>query len=72
MSVAVNLSVRQMIAPDVVGLVADVLERICPPDGLCLELTESLFMKEVNHFEDTLQRLKSLGVALVIDDFGTG
>lgn len=73
MSVAVNLSVRQMIAPDVVGLVADVLERTgARPEGLCLELTESLFMKDVNHFEDTLQRLKSLGVALVIDDFGTG
>ena len=73
MSLAVNFSVRQMIAPDVVGLITDVLERTgASPDGLCLELTESLFMKNVAYFGDTLSRLKTLGVKLSIDDFGTG
>jgi diguanylate cyclase (GGDEF)-like protein/PAS domain S-box-containing protein len=73
MSVAVNLSVRQIIAPDIVGLVSDVIERTgARPECLCLELTESLFMKDVVHFGDTLSRLKKLGVALSIDDFGTG
>ena len=37
MSVAVNLSVRQMIAPDVVGLVADIIERTgVRPEGFAL------------------------------------
>jgi diguanylate cyclase (GGDEF)-like protein/PAS domain S-box-containing protein len=73
MSVAVNLSVRQIFAPDIAGLVADVLERTgARPEGLCLELTESLFMKDVVHFGDTLSRLKKLGLTLSIDDFGTG
>jgi diguanylate cyclase (GGDEF)-like protein/PAS domain S-box-containing protein len=73
MSVAVNLSVRQMIAPEIAELVADVLERTgARPEGLCLELTESLFVKDVIRFSDTLARIKKLGVFLSIDDFGTG
>lgn len=73
MSIAVNLSVRQMIAPDIVQLVADVIERTgARPEGLCLELTESLFVKDVIQFSDTLARIKKLGVLLSIDDFGTG
>jgi diguanylate cyclase (GGDEF)-like protein/PAS domain S-box-containing protein len=73
MSVAVNLSVRQMLAPGVLTLVDDVLRRTgARPDGLCLELTESVFMADVEFFERTLAGLKALGVALSIDDFGTG
>jgi diguanylate cyclase (GGDEF)-like protein/PAS domain S-box-containing protein len=73
MSVAVNLSVRQMVAPDIAELVADVIERTgARPEGLCLELTESLFVKDVIQFSDTLARIKKLGVSLSIDDFGTG
>lgn len=73
LSVAVNLSVRQMIEPDIVGLVADVIGRTgVHPAGLCLELTESLFMKDAVEFGDTLSGLKKLGVSLAIDDFGTG
>jgi diguanylate cyclase (GGDEF)-like protein len=73
MSISVNLSVRQMLAPDIAGLVAGVLARtgLCPTD-LCLELTESMFMEDVDYFERTLGSLKRLGVRLAIDDFGTG
>jgi EAL domain-containing protein (putative c-di-GMP-specific phosphodiesterase class I) len=73
LSVAVNLSVRQMLASNVVDLVSDVLERTgLRPADLCLELTESVFMEDVDYFERTLTALKRLGVRLAIDDFGTG
>jgi len=73
MSVAVNLSVRQILAPDIAGLIEGVLQRTgVRPESLCLELTESVFMKDVDYFERTLAGLKALGVALSIDDFGTG
>jgi diguanylate cyclase (GGDEF)-like protein/PAS domain S-box-containing protein len=73
MSLSVNLSVRQMIAPNLVELVADVIERTgASPESLCLELTESLFMTNVAHVDHTLSGLKELGVTLSIDDFGTG
>jgi diguanylate cyclase (GGDEF)-like protein/PAS domain S-box-containing protein len=72
-SVAVNLSVRQMLAPDIAALVEDVLKRTgVRPAGLCLELTESVFMEDVEYFGRTLASLKNMGVRLALDDFGTG
>ncbi|HEX3908360.1 MAG TPA: EAL domain-containing protein [Mycobacteriales bacterium] len=73
MSVAVNLSVRQMVAPDIAGLISGVIRRTAvDPTKLCLELTESVFMEDVDFFARTLDGLKALGVRLAIDDFGTG
>jgi diguanylate cyclase (GGDEF)-like protein/PAS domain S-box-containing protein len=73
LSVAVNLSVRQMLSSDIAGLVADVLARTGVHAGdLWLELTESVFMEDVDYFERTLASLKRVGVRLAIDDFGTG
>jgi diguanylate cyclase (GGDEF)-like protein/PAS domain S-box-containing protein len=73
LAVSVNLSVRQLLALDIADLVGGVLERtgLCPAD-LCLELTESVFMEDVDYFERTLSGIKNLGVHLAIDDFGTG
>ena len=73
MSVAVNLSVRQATSPGVVEVIAGVLDRTgIRPGDLCLELTESIFMDDVEYFGRTLTRLKALGVRLAIDDFGMG
>jgi diguanylate cyclase (GGDEF)-like protein/PAS domain S-box-containing protein len=73
LSVAVNLSVRQLAAPDIAELVKDVVSRTgADPEHLCLELTESLFMEDVDYFAKTMNSLKALGVRLSIDDFGTG
>jgi diguanylate cyclase (GGDEF)-like protein/PAS domain S-box-containing protein len=73
LSVAVNFSVRQLLAPDVIDLVAAVLARTgTRPSDLCLELTESVFMGDVDYFTKTLDDLKGLGVRLALDDFGTG
>ena len=72
-SVAVNLSVRQVTTPGVVELIDDILRRTgVRPGDLCLELTESVFMDDVDYFGRTLAKLKALGVRLAIDDFGTG
>jgi diguanylate cyclase (GGDEF)-like protein/PAS domain S-box-containing protein len=72
LSMAVNLSVRQMLAPDVAGLVDGVVRRSgIDPDRLCLELTESLFMEDVEFFSRTLEGLKALEVQLEKDEFGT-
>jgi len=71
--ISVNLSVRQLLAADVVALVDDVVQRTgINPSDLSLELTESVFMEDAEYFGRTLADLKALGVALAIDDFGTG
>jgi diguanylate cyclase (GGDEF)-like protein/PAS domain S-box-containing protein len=73
MTVSVNLSVRQVLAPDIAGDINEILQRTgVRPESLCLELTESVFMEDVDYFARTLASLKTLGVQLAIDDFGTG
>ncbi|MEO5900410.1 MAG: GGDEF domain-containing phosphodiesterase, partial [Ilumatobacteraceae bacterium] len=73
LGIAVNLSVRQLFAADVAGIVRRVLSTTgIRPNDLCLELTESVFMEDVEQFGTTLKCLRDLGVHLAIDDFGTG
>jgi EAL domain-containing protein (putative c-di-GMP-specific phosphodiesterase class I) len=69
----VNLSARQFLDPDLVKKVEEALQASgLPPGGLELEITESLAMQTVEATLEMLKRLKSLGVLLSIDDFGTG
>ncbi len=73
LSMSVNLSVRQMLAPNIITLVEDVLQRTgAPANRLCLELTESVFMEDADYFGRTLAALKEIGLRLAIDDFGIG
>ena len=73
MSVAVNLSVRQLLVPDIANLVQDILTHAgMPPHTLYLEMTESVLMDDTDYYRKTLTSLKTLGVHLAIDDFGTG
>jgi EAL domain-containing protein (putative c-di-GMP-specific phosphodiesterase class I) len=73
LSIAVNLSVRQLLAPGITDVVADLLTATgLDPDDLSLELTEGIFMGDVEFFGLILADLKALGVRLAIDDFGTG
>ncbi len=70
--VSVNVSGRQFDA----GLVETVRQALTTtgidPATLCLEVTESVVMADVEATIATLQALKGLGVRLSIDDFGTG
>jgi len=71
--IAVNLSARQLASPDLIEIVADVLERTgVEPHRLCCEITESDLVHDVNEAVLSLNRLKELGVQIAIDDFGTG
>lgn len=72
-SVAVNLSVRQLRDPKLAETVAAVLAAHgIPHGGLELELTESLLMDNAETVVGLLARLKAMGVRLSVDDFGTG
>jgi diguanylate cyclase (GGDEF)-like protein/PAS domain S-box-containing protein len=71
--VAINLSAVQFKQKDLVEDIASRLAEYDLPGELVeLELTESLFMEDVNAMSKTLSRLKDLGVTLAVDDFGTG
>lgn len=69
----VNLSLRQFQNPSLVEEVSLILrETGLDPEHLALEITESVAMYDQESTASTLERLKSLGVWLVIDDFGSG
>ena len=71
--IAVNLSAVQFKQRDLVeDIAARLREHGVSGEMLELELTESLFMEDVNAMSRTLHQLKDLGVSLAVDDFGTG
>ena len=73
LSVAVNLSVRNLLDPQLPEKVAELLRKWgVPPSRLKLEITESIIMADPKRATATLDRLSAMGVELSIDDFGTG
>ncbi len=73
LTVSVNVSAVQLATDRFVDEVRDALRSSeLEPDGLVLEITESVLMVDANATVRRLQRLKAIGVRLAIDDFGTG
>jgi diguanylate cyclase (GGDEF)-like protein len=72
-SVAVNLSARQIADPDLLSHIeGSVRANRIDPSSLWLELTETTLLDDTAFVERTLEALKGLGVRLVLDDFGVG
>jgi diguanylate cyclase (GGDEF)-like protein/PAS domain S-box-containing protein len=71
--VAINLSARQFLAPDLGETIRSALEQHgIEPQLLEIEITESSIMSDTAESIRTLEYLQSLGVKSAIDDFGTG
>ena len=72
-SLAVNLSARQLIRPELIQVVREALaESGLAPERLCLELTESVLLDDAQSSARALGELKDLGICIGVDDFGTG
>jgi diguanylate cyclase (GGDEF)-like protein/PAS domain S-box-containing protein len=72
-SMAVNLSVRQLRADNIVEIVQSALKKhAIPPGKFELEITESAAMTDFDNAVACLNKLRALGISLAIDDFGTG
>jgi len=73
LSIAVNISPRQLREADLVETIAAALaESGLAADRLNLEITEAVLVDDSAIVADLLRQLKSLGVRISIDDFGTG
>lgn len=71
--IAVNVSAAQLTGPGLAETVVNALAATgLEPDRLELELTESVFLGEDSATLVSLDRLRTLGVRLVLDDFGKG
>lgn len=74
-----NLSLSINVAPDdlasntISNKIGQSLQRkLINPNDLQVEITESAVMGNVDRVHDDLNRLKNLGIKILMDDFGTG
>jgi diguanylate cyclase (GGDEF)-like protein len=73
LSIAVNVSARQLVDTTFVDVVASALTECgVAADSLWLELTETALMADVRSATTSLRELRNLGLHLAVDDFGTG
>ncbi|MBW3630928.1 MAG: EAL domain-containing protein [Gemmatimonadetes bacterium] len=73
LALAVNVSARQFLQPDLLQQVECSLRRHgVAPECVRLEITESVLIDEGGVAIETLHALRGLGVQLHLDDFGTG
>jgi diguanylate cyclase (GGDEF)-like protein/PAS domain S-box-containing protein len=72
-SMAVNVSARQIASSDLVTAVREALDQSgIPARSLVLEMTETTLIHDTRIAAERLTQLSALGVRLAIDDFGTG
>lgn len=72
-TVSVNLTLNELRREGFIDELMQTVEGIgVEPSALCLELTEQALLSDVETTTDALARLRSNGVRISIDDFGTG
>jgi len=70
---SVNVSARQLRSDTLMDTIAQALLRHrVPPESLCLELTESILMENLELVSGQLDAIRDCGTRISIDDFGTG
>ncbi|WP_286336636.1 bifunctional diguanylate cyclase/phosphodiesterase [Hydrogenimonas cancrithermarum] len=71
--VSINVSIRQFHENDFTGkLLEEIQETGFDPSRIVIEITESLFIEELEQIVRLLQEIKTKGVRIALDDFGTG
>jgi EAL domain-containing protein (putative c-di-GMP-specific phosphodiesterase class I) len=69
----VNVSPVQLVAEGFVDSVARTIDEFgLDPGSVCLEITESVVVKDIEAARVTITGLKAVGVKVAVDDFGTG
>ncbi|MBL4699298.1 MAG: EAL domain-containing protein [Phycisphaerales bacterium] len=73
LSINVNVAKRQLIHPEFLGMVRDVLKSTgLAPYRLKIEITESTVIDPRHDMSEVVRRVRQLGVLIAMDDFGTG
>jgi len=72
-TMSVNVSAMQLRSRDFTRHLEELISTTgVEPELLCLEITESVLMGDVDYFSKVLHQLRAIGTRLSIDDFGTG
>ena len=73
LTLALNLSVKDLMAEELHGELKKLVSRhSLPKDVLELEITESTLMNHPELMSTELVKIKSMGISVAIDDFGSG
>lgn len=73
LTMAINVSGKQLHQPDLVDNVLDAIRRAqIPAQKLELELTEQVFIENIQSHTNFMHSIREHGIALAIDDFGVG
>jgi diguanylate cyclase (GGDEF)-like protein len=71
--VGVNVSAIVLVDATLPDRIAETLSRhALTPDNLCVEVTEDAVMRDTSRAIAILERIKTSGVEISVDDFGTG
>jgi PAS domain S-box-containing protein/diguanylate cyclase (GGDEF)-like protein len=71
--IAVNISPMQFMRPDFTQVITEILTELnFPPALLELEITEGIFIRDLNLAVVRIHELRLLGLSIALDDFGTG
>ncbi len=71
--ISINLSARQFVEQNLIDILNNSLnQHKFDPTYLELEITESMFMKNIDDTLKLLKEFQRLGIKIAIDDFGTG
>lgn len=71
--VAINVSPLQLQSPEFVDVLMRARERWGIPASMVeLEITENVFLENLEQAEEVMKMLSAMGFALALDDFGTG
>ncbi len=69
----INLSYLQFLEGDIVGYMQKTLKELgLKPDKITMELTETYLVKEDIAVEDSINRMRQMGMQIAMDDFGVG
>ena len=71
--VSINLSVVQFLEGNLIEYIRESLKTTgVNPNRVAFEITESLFIENIDYVKSILLDIKSLGCSISVDDFGTG
>jgi diguanylate cyclase (GGDEF)-like protein len=71
--VSINISMRQFMEKEFLDKLANELaQHKLENVALCLEITESLFIEDIDYVLPLLHKIRQMGLGISMDDFGTG
>ena len=71
--ISMNVSRVHLVTPDFTDKFTALVDKYKIPTGLIeLEITESVYLENLSEFDETVNKLRQMGIKISMDDFGSG